>query len=222
MERLLQLLSPQCHLDHSSVFYDIGSGLGWLAAFVRLRTSVRRVVGIEINRCRSNSARSQHAPLLTDGLALVEGDAAQLGFPDATHIYLAPQCWGQELLERVLSRRPSSLRCALIFGSADALAAIDMPLILQRANLSLASALHVGGNWDEFAVALVAHRGDACTGRATAGRAQWDQASRMCALRARRARKWLATIASAVDEARATSEGTGGSAWHAPLQFESI
>ena len=46
IERLLALLPPPCKLDVSSTVYDLGSGRGLFAAFVRLRASVRAVVGI--------------------------------------------------------------------------------------------------------------------------------------------------------------------------------
>ena len=52
LKRLLQGWPGECALDEQSVFYDVGSGFGRLAAYVRIHTNASRVRGIEINDCR--------------------------------------------------------------------------------------------------------------------------------------------------------------------------
>ena len=47
-----------CSIAADSVVYDVGSGLGRLALYLRLTTPARRVVGVEINRCRHRHAQA--------------------------------------------------------------------------------------------------------------------------------------------------------------------
>lgn len=56
-------------LDANSTFYDIGSGLGRLAWFVRLSApELARVVGVERNRCRHERALGMLDAALDDSL----------------------------------------------------------------------------------------------------------------------------------------------------------
>ena len=81
MERLVQTLtmaSPgsPCALTPNSVFFDVGSGYGRLAMYVRMRTDATRVVGVEVNACRHQQAMlararlEQKAAIALDGLRL--------------------------------------------------------------------------------------------------------------------------------------------------------
>ena len=129
MHQLLRLLSnvPECALDRASVFYDVGSGIGRLSHFVRLSTNVSKVVGVELNGCRTRRARFMQSELMNGSLALrqrlsslhfASADITKHGFPDATHLFLSSQCWPDVTMQSILtlaSTRPN-LRCIVKFG----------------------------------------------------------------------------------------------------------
>ena len=134
---------PSCALTEDSTFYDIGSGLGRLAWYVRATSRARRVVGVEINRCRHERAlamradalmRGPAAPALWRNLSFVNADVRTRGFGDATHAFVTPICFSRGLLRELVARaarqaREEQLRCLIVFGQplpageAEALAA---------------------------------------------------------------------------------------------------
>ena len=111
----------ECALDESSVFYDIGSGFGALAIWMRLNTNASAVHGLEINQCRHNGAlrlaarvREVVGERALGQLHFTRGDVRKSGFSDATHILMASQCMGDELVSSILSMAKDhapNLRC---------------------------------------------------------------------------------------------------------------
>ena len=100
-----------------SVLYDMGSGFGRFVSFLREHTNSSRVVGIEVNSCRARQAARLSS---ISRLELRRGDVRQLGFADATHVFITAQCWGEQLLRAVfgrLAQRAPRLRCVVQFGS---------------------------------------------------------------------------------------------------------
>jgi hypothetical protein len=131
IERVLQTLSrtdSPCALTPDASFYDVGSGLGRLAMYVRLRTNASRVVGIERNQCRhigathGKAAIEQQSKGSLDGLELVHADVRSSGLGDATHAFMSMQCWPSDLLNAIVSdltRRAPRLRC-MVFNARGA------------------------------------------------------------------------------------------------------
>lgn len=159
MSRLLWLLPGRCALQAESVLYDIGSGFGHFASFLRSRTNSARVVGIEINSCRAQQAARLSAP----GLTFVQGDVRRLGFADATHAFLTSQCWGSELMTDVFGRlaeQAERLACMVMFGSLPH--ALELPPILGRWGTIDSFASSVSGTWDPAATALYLVRKTGC------------------------------------------------------------
>ena len=122
---LINSWPPACALDAQSVFYDVGSGHGRLAAYIRLHTNVSAVRGIEINVCRHSRAielqslLTREIPQRAHTMSFVNGDVRALGFADATHIFLSSQCWDEALMRDVLAhatKRAPRLRCAVLFS----------------------------------------------------------------------------------------------------------
>jgi SAM-dependent methyltransferase len=172
LQRVLHLLPPSCTLRPDSVVYDVGSGFGAAAAFLRAATNVDRVVGVEINACRAAVA----ARRARDGLTLVHGDVRRLGFEDATHVYLTSQCFSPSLLRAIFSRlaaRAPRLRCIVDVGSADALVAQRIVPLAASWGAVREIAPDITATWDEHAAALYVVRG-ACNATCV-----------------RRARRWL-------------------------------
>ena len=125
--RALPNTSP-CALTADSTFYDVGSGLGRFALFMRLKTNISAVVGVELNGCRSKASKLMHEalrnasavpPKRLDALRFFHADINQQGFQDATHLFLSSQCWPDEtlakLFETARTHRPN-LRCVIKFG----------------------------------------------------------------------------------------------------------
>ena len=163
--RLLHHLPPSCQLQTDSVFYDIGSGFGRLAAYVRAHTNVSRVVGVEINGCRARAAQKRffgRRPSHSKGFVLLNADIRATGFDDATHLYLTSQCWRPSLLTAIFGRlasRAPRLRCILNVGSLDALAAQDIAALAAPFGPVRWLCREVSGTWDAYAAALVVTRG---------------------------------------------------------------
>jgi hypothetical protein len=150
-EQILQGMPPPgspCALTPDSVLYDIGSGFGRLVMYARLRTNISRAVGIEINACRhrgavrgkaaleaaaqrsrggsmkgstASSSSSRETPLLMAGLDLVNGDVREQSLGDATHVHMSIQCWGHELIDKIVSHlvpKAPRMRCMLFSAHA--------------------------------------------------------------------------------------------------------
>ena len=169
LRRSLYLMETHsCTITDTSVVYDIGSGHGNVARFFRTQTNASRIVGIEINACRATVAEAQHRKLLArPDFALLHGDVRQLGFDDATHVFLTSQCWDSELLGAIfgqLARRARQLTCVVSVGSLDALASQRLAALAAPFGRVGAIALRVAGTWDANAAAvhIVPARGGGC------------------------------------------------------------
>lgn len=164
MARLLWLLPERCALRSDSVLYDIGSGFGHFASFLRSRTNSSRVVGVEINGCRAQEAAKLSVPDLT----FVQGDVRRIGFADATHVFLTAQCWSSALLSDVtgrLAQQAERLACMTVFGSLPY--ALELPPILGRWGTIDSFASSVSGTWDPAATALYIVRKSGCNASAS-------------------------------------------------------
>ena len=121
---LLRQWPAECAVNTNSVFYDVGAGFGRLSAFMRLHTNASRVRGIEINACRHQQSLALRdlvrrvAPFAGD-LDFLLGDARRIGLTDATHAFLACQCWSEALLLsvwRMLLQTAPRLRCVVVLS----------------------------------------------------------------------------------------------------------
>ena len=206
VSRLLSLLShpliaPQCSLTSTSVLYDIGSGFGRVAGLMRELTNVSHVVGVEVNGCRARTAALSLRRWPRGGLSFVHGDVRNVGFPDATHLYLTSQCWPTALLRAIfgrLARRAPQLRCIVDVGSLDALHMQDLAEVAASFGDVRAIGRQVSGTWDPYAGAVFIARplSGAC--------------NRTCV---RRSRRWLEAAAR---EAEAVDLPGTPSPWRRP------
>ena len=130
MKHLLKSWPRQglCALDADSEVIDVGSGTGRFASYVRLARNVSRVRGIEINDCHHERAVEMLATLREQAEAadeplgeieLVLGDVLKDGIGEATHAFVACQCFTEELLRGFLevARASSRLRCLVMFAN---------------------------------------------------------------------------------------------------------
>jgi SAM-dependent methyltransferase len=199
LRRLISMLPQPCGLQPGSVFYDLGSGYGRVPAFISRNTNATRVRGIEVNGCRVRQARRRFGE--SNVLKYVHDDIRQVGFRDATVLYMAPQCWGSELLSDIfgtLARRAPRLQCAITFGSLARLQAI--PALSDPFGHVAGVAMEISGTWDEHAAAILITRGGGCNG-------SWA-----CI---RRSRRWLASISRHVQD---DPPAGPTSPWRAPSQ----
>lgn len=157
-EMMLQNMPPPgspCALTPDSEFLDIGSGYGRLAMYVRMRSNISRVTGVEINHCRHKKAVRGRAkidklagPELLRDLELIFGDVRALSLGSATHIFMSIQCWGSELIEKIISHlvpRAPHMRC-MIFSASSA------KFVLAGAN---GSNMNLVDRWGELSNAIV-------------------------------------------------------------------
>jgi hypothetical protein len=139
-----------CALTPDSALYDIGSGFGRLVMYAAMRTNISHAVGIEVNACRhrgavqgkaslesaaqrssssgSRSRRSSrskggngHELTLLAGLEFVHGDVREQSLGDATHVMMSIQCWGHELIDKIISHlvpKAPRMRCMLFSAHA--------------------------------------------------------------------------------------------------------
>lgn len=195
MRRLLWLLPSACALRPDSVLYDIGSGFGRFAAFLRTRANVSHVVGLEVNECRARRAAHLNAP----GLELRHGDVRRLGFDDATHVFMTSACWGEELLRDLFGRlahRSRRLGCIVNFCSLPH--AHDLAALVAGWGRLAGIGQSIAGTWDPHAAALYIRKG-ACSGNGSSA----------CVRRMRR------RLATAAKEAEAAAQ-EGESPWRRP------
>lgn len=194
MRRMLWLLPSACALRADSVLYDVGSGFGRFASFLRSHTSVRRVVGIEVNECRARIAARLAAP----SLEFRSGDVRELGFDDATHVFITSQCWGTQLLRDLFGRlahRAPHLGCVVNYGSLPH--AQDLASLTAAWGRLAGVGASVAGTWDRHATALYIRRDASCN------------ATTACIRSTHR------RLASAAREAEAAAE-RGESPWRRP------
>lgn len=116
-----ELGGTSCALNSSSIFYDIGSGLGRLALYVRLTTGVAQVRGVELNACRHARAERMavELELAPRQLAFYHGDAAVSEHgANASHWFVSPICFADDTLAALAARarEPGGPRCVVSFG----------------------------------------------------------------------------------------------------------
>ena len=168
LRRLLSILPPACSMEADSVVYDVGSGFGRIAAAIRARTNVSRVIGVEVSGCRARAALKRYGGRV-HGLTLQHADIRDVGFADATHLYLTSQCWQPSLLTAIFGMHAPRLRCIIDVGSLDALAAQHIAAFAAAFGPVRSLARQISGTWDEHAAALFVTRGECnatCVSRA--------------------------------------------------------
>ena len=122
LKELVRKWPDVCAIEKHSVVYDIGAGFGRLGAYLRLFTNASRIRGIEVNECRHWHSKAllktvrRVQPSTTGALNFALGDVRDLGFSDATHVLLAAQTWGAELLTDIFRQALAAprLRCVVV------------------------------------------------------------------------------------------------------------
>ena len=127
LRQLLHHWPSACALTKESVLYDIGSGFGRLATFLKIHANASqqlRVRGIEINACRDAAAQEllqfvkAREPGVGDSLSFRRGDVKELGFAEGTHAFMSSQCWTESLLVDVLTMardKAPKVQCLVVF-----------------------------------------------------------------------------------------------------------
>ena len=163
-------------MESDSVVYDVGSGFGRIAAAIRARTNVSRVVGVEVSGCRARAALRRYGGRMP-GLQLQHADIRDVGFADATHLYLTSQCWQPSLLTAIFGMHAPRLRCIIDVGSLDALAAQRIAHFAAGFGPVRSLARQIPGTWDAHAAALFVTRGACNATCASKAQARIEQAS---------------------------------------------
>lgn len=104
VEKVLSDLS----LKKNDVFYDLGSGVGRMAAHVYLASPVKKSVGVELSPTRHQSAIQVKNALKKRNLLdknrvldFYQDDLFNVDFCDATFIYLASTCFSDDFMQRI-------------------------------------------------------------------------------------------------------------------------
>lgn len=126
MRQLLDGMPAECALDEHSVFIDVGSGNGHIPLFVRAATNVKYSYGIEVARCRHNLAEARLRAISADVAAgtarnpklrqigYLYGDVRKTGLHNATHLYMASLCFGEQLMMDILRlAKQQGVRCII-------------------------------------------------------------------------------------------------------------
>lgn len=125
LRRLLIAWPDECALDDSSVLYDVGSGFGRLAAFLRIHSNASSIRGVEVNECRHvyaesvlDTVRRARTSEAVGEMAVLHGDVRRVGISDATHVFLAAQLFGEALLFDLFSLAlvAPRLRCVVLLS----------------------------------------------------------------------------------------------------------
>lgn len=94
-------------INENDVFYDLGSGAGKSALQFFLKTPVKKVIGIEANKLRSDSSLKIYKQVKREFPELFEGgrilkclpsNFLEVDISDATIIYICSTCFNTELL----------------------------------------------------------------------------------------------------------------------------
>lgn len=101
----------------STVFYDLGSGVGKVAMQIHLQTPAKKVVGVELSTERHKNAqvaldrlkqyfKKNNVPssLNSRRLIFAQGDAKKQDLSDATAVYLCSTCFSTELLQQIMEQ----------------------------------------------------------------------------------------------------------------------
>ena len=120
----MRLPGTSCELTASSVFVDVGMGYGRLAMYMRMRTNISRVVGVETNACRYRRAcrgretlRRADASVLANGLEFAHADVRDFDLKGATHLFMSITCWSEDLIRSILTKvmnESPSVRCVIL------------------------------------------------------------------------------------------------------------
>ena len=106
-------------ITENDVFYDLGSGAGKSALQFFLKTPVKKVIGIEANKLRSDSSLKiykqvkRELPELFEGgrvLKCLPSNFLDVDISDATIIYICSTCFNTELLAdigRIVDKCPN-------------------------------------------------------------------------------------------------------------------
>jgi SAM-dependent methyltransferase len=104
MDELIAELCP----TKKDVFYDLGSGVGDVVAYMYARTPMKKIVGVEFSDTRFKNSERVRARMIEsfgDGvsktLILRHGDIAQEPLKDATIVYLCSTCFPDALMDAV-------------------------------------------------------------------------------------------------------------------------
>lgn len=167
--------SSPCALTPDASFMDIGSGFGRFAMFVRLRTNVSTVTGLERNGCRHSNAlhgmttiereapREGYGTGVFKGLRLINADIRDAGVGAATHIFMSIQCWPKDLLHTILAElapRAPRLRCMIFsaMGVRDILEKTDASALVDAWGTVSAQAPHIPTTWEFTEAVFVSKR----------------------------------------------------------------
>lgn len=106
-----QTLLKDLRLTYKDIFYDLGSGIGKLAAQVYLTTPTKKIVGIELASTRHTYALRVYEQLQQLGkiqpqkkLLYLNGDIVYLPIDDATIVYICSTCFSEELMHKITER----------------------------------------------------------------------------------------------------------------------
>jgi len=97
-------------INENDVFYDLGSGAGKSALQFFLKTPVKKVIGIEANKLRSDSSLKIYKQVKREFPELFEGDRIlkclpsnflEVDISDATIVYICSTCFNTELLSDI-------------------------------------------------------------------------------------------------------------------------
>jgi len=111
--QLIKLLN----ITPTTVFYDLGSGVGKVAMQIHLQTPAKKVVGVELSQERHEKAQTAYNKLSEylkehklpntinkRSLVLKSGDAKEQDLSDATIVYLCSTCFSNELLQKIMEK----------------------------------------------------------------------------------------------------------------------
>lgn len=98
-------------LTKDDVFYDLGCGIGKMVAQVYLESPVKKSVGIELSRKRSELAKKLRERLAKDGklehkraLNFRRADISKVNISDATVIYFASTTFPTEFMKKMTEK----------------------------------------------------------------------------------------------------------------------
>lgn len=120
VEKMLKLFP----IGPNDVVYDLGSGVGKFVAQVYLRTTAKRVVGIELAKNRHERAviakeriKKMRPDLYLDQMQFIEANFLEMDIKDATFIYIANTMFSVEFMDnicKVLTELPNKVRLVLL------------------------------------------------------------------------------------------------------------
>ena len=115
---MIELFSRK--LSKSSVFYDLGSGMGKLASHVALKSKAKRVVGIELDKKRHKESLDLASKIDFPATQpeFINDDIFDTDFSDATIVYFDNTSYPDGSLEKIIELLPKG--CLLIYKQGGA------------------------------------------------------------------------------------------------------